>query len=51
MKYTEIIIEKINNNVYIAKTNIIEPVKCKFSIKGESESDAREKLINMLNEE
>lgn len=51
MKYTEIIIEKINNNVYIAKTNIIEPIKCEFSIKGKSESDAKQKLIKILNEE
>lgn len=51
MKYTEIIVEKISNKVYVARTNITEPVKCEFSIKGESESDAKQKLIKILNEE
>jgi hypothetical protein len=51
MEYTEITVEKIKNNIYVATTNLLAPLKCEISMRGESAENAKEKLIKLLMEE
>lgn len=51
MKYTEITVEKITNDVWVAKTKIEAPLDCEISMKGVSAENAKEKLIKILKDE
>lgn len=51
MEYTKITVEKIKNNIYIATTNLISPLECEISMRGDSELNAKEKLMKFLTED
>ena len=51
MEYTEIRTTKIKHNLWTAKTDLIAPLKCEISMRGDSESSAKEKLIKFLTED
>lgn len=48
MEYSEITVEKITKDIYIAKTNLIHPMKVEITMRGSSHEDAVSKLIKML---
>jgi hypothetical protein len=51
MKYSPITTEKIEHNVWIAKTKVESPLDCEISMRGETEDNAIWKLLKMLEEE
>jgi hypothetical protein len=48
LKHGNIITQKILSNVWIAKTKTLEPLKAEIEMKGNSELNAYEKLMNWI---
>lgn len=48
IKITQIFTIKIIKNVWIAKTTFFSPAKTEFEMKGDSEENAYQKIINCL---
>ena len=51
MEFTEIRTTKIKHNLWTAKTDLIAPLKCEISMRGDSEKDAVDKLTKFLTED